>query len=142
MAALSDALGLEVHGELAEEVMRLYGVTGASLAGDEFDFYPLMPDDEVDIAERGSALAGWCRSFLEGFAQGSAGVDQSTLTEDSGEVLKDLLAFAELEVEEDSEEAEGNYTEIVEYLRVAVLNVYMDSQADKASGGDKESPAT
>ncbi|MBT4522385.1 MAG: UPF0149 family protein [Halieaceae bacterium] len=134
LAALADALDLVVHGELAEEIMRLYAVTDTALLADDFHFYPLLPDDDMALYDRSVALAGWCQCFLVGFAQGTAGSNESNMTGDSSEVLKDILAFAELEEEQaEDEDAEAGYAEIVEYLRVAVLNVYMDNQSDKST---------
>jgi len=132
LAALNQALDLDLHGELAAQILQLYTVSAASMLDEEFDFHPLLPEDEVDIVERVGALAGWCQGFLAGYAQVSAGGDQppAPVPEDSGEILKDFAAIAEGEVDEEEQaddEAENNYAELVEYVRFAALNVYMDS---------------
>jgi uncharacterized protein len=133
------ALDLVLHGELAELSLRLYRVSSAALDDEEFDFYPLLPDDEADIAVRVGALASWCRGFLAGFAGTGAG--GGTLADDSAEILKDFRAIAEAEVDEESpeEESEESYAELVEYLRFAAFNVYLDSRvrgADQAGPGE------
>ena len=46
---IAQALDLVVHGELAGQVLRLYRVTAAALEDEEFDFHPLLPDDDTDI---------------------------------------------------------------------------------------------
>ena len=133
LVALADVLDLNVHGELAAQAMELYTVTAAALQDEEFDFHPLLPDDETEIADRTEALAGWCRGFLGGFAQGTASLPEtgSKLSKESREILTDIEAFSQAGVEEDEEvdeeESEESYFEIAEYLRFAVLNVYMDS---------------
>lgn len=131
LAALGQALDLSLHGELAAQVMQLYTVTAAALQDEEFDFHPLLPDDEVDIVERTGALAGWCRGFLAGYAQ----VAGQPAGQDCSEILSDFAAIAEAEVdtEADEEESESSYTEIVEYMRFAALNVFMDSLRDGAT---------
>ena len=148
LAALVEALELELRGELAEQVMQLYKISAAALEDEEFDFHPLLPDDDTDIETRTAALAGWCQSFLTGFALVSAGASSETenaLSRDSAEVLKDFAAIAQAEAaEEDSEDEEAseeNLFELVEYLRFATLNVYMDrrsgehdTQQDQDSG--------
>ncbi|HDY81761.1 MAG TPA: hypothetical protein ENH48_02245, partial [Halieaceae bacterium] len=59
----------------------------------------------------------------------------ATLSEDSSDILKDFAAIAQAAVDEDEtededeDEAEDSYMELVEYLRFAVLNVYMDAGA-------------
>lgn len=131
--ALTQALDLEVHGELASRIMQLYTVTGAALQDEEFTFLPLLPDDEEEIALRTAALANWCDGFLAGFAYATAAADSngSALSQETGEILRDIAAMAQAEpaADESEEEAEDSYIELVEYLRVAVVNVFMDSLA-------------
>lgn len=133
MAALNQALELDLHGELADQIMQLYTVTAASLSDDEFDFHPLLPDDSTDIALRTEAMAQWCRGFLAGYAQVSAGAggQRAALARDSGEILTDFAVIAEAGVDEDSEEeeSESSYAELVEFIRFAALNAYMDAVA-------------
>lgn len=135
LALLGQALDLNLHGELAGQVLQLYMVTGAALEDEEFDFHPLLPDDEVDIASRTMELGHWCRGFLAGFAQ----VNQSQVGQDSSEILKDFAAIADAGVDEedDEEESEGSYTEIVEYIRFAALNTYMDSRTEARDQGER-----
>jgi len=136
LAALVEALELELRGELAEQVMQLYKVSAGALEDEEFDFHPLLPDDEADIETRSAAMAGWCKGFLAGFALVAAGASsesENVLSRDSSEVLKDFAAIAEAEPDdedrEDEEALEESYFELVEYLRFATLNVFMDSRA-------------
>lgn len=119
-----NALGAEVYGELADRVMNLYQVTAAALMDEEFGFHPLLPDDDTELALRVEALAQWCRGFMAGFAL--AGVSDDAITGDTQEILQDLSAMtdAELDDEADEEESESNYFELVEYLRFSVMNVH------------------
>jgi uncharacterized protein len=131
--ALAQALGLELHGELASRIMQLYTVTEAALQDEEFTFHPLLPGEEEEIALRTAALAHWCDGFLAGFAYATAAQERNggALSPEAGEVLRDIAAMAQAEPAEDEseEDAEDSYIELVEYLRVAVVNVYMDSAA-------------
>lgn len=128
---LVQALDMDLHGELAEQVMALYVATAQCLDNDEYDFYPLLLDDSADIVSRTSALAGWCRSFLAGYTQGSTGAGRqlNVLPGDSSEILRDLAAIAEADLEElaEDEEAEKSYAELTEYIRFAALNAYADN---------------
>jgi uncharacterized protein YgfB (UPF0149 family) len=114
--------------------MQLYTVTAGALEDDEFDFHPLLPDDDDAIGERTTALADWTRGFLAGFAHMTAGMGKTpvAMSEDSSEILKDFANIAQAGADEsedgDEEEAEGSYMELVEYLRFATLNVYMDTR--------------
>jgi len=136
LLALTDVLDLNVHGELAGQTMELYTVTAAALSDEEFDFHPLLPDDETQISERTTALACWCSGFLGGLAQGTAALSEppARLSKESREILQDIEAFSQARVEEgaDEEESEESYFEIGEYLRFAVLNIHMDNQPGPA----------
>lgn len=138
LAGLNQALDLDLHGELAEQMMALYLATALALRDDDFDFYPLLLDDSADLASRTAALAAWCRSFLSGYAQVSAAseLQQSALPGDSSEVLSDLAAIAEADPDdiEEDEESERAYAELTEYIRFAALNAY----ADKVLGSVRE----
>jgi hypothetical protein len=72
------------------------------------------------------------------------GEDRSTprLSEDSNEILKDFAAIARagLDDSEDSEEEEGSYMELVEYLRFAALNLYMDNVEGAGDGSSRPAP--
>lgn len=142
LAALGQALNIEVYGELAEQLMQLYKVTAAALEDDEFDFYPLLPDDERDIDERTLALSLWCRAYLTGYAHVKAGAGKAgqMVPADSAEILKDFAAIAQAQVDEDipEEESEASYAELVEYLRFAALNVYADSVIDLPEGASED----
>jgi uncharacterized protein YgfB (UPF0149 family) len=137
LSGLLAALEVDLHGELAERALQLYNVTLAALKDEEFDFHPLLPDDEVDITERTQALAGWCRGFVSGFAQGKVTVKATggQVAADSAEALRDFANIAEAGLDEDAseEDSENNYAEIIEYVRFAALNVFMDAQLEDKS---------
>jgi uncharacterized protein YgfB (UPF0149 family) len=130
--ALSQALDIVMHGELASRIMQLYTVTEVALKDEEFTFLPLLPDDDEEIGLRASALASWCDGFMSGFAYVIAGDEETAaaLSQDTGEVLKDIAAMAQAHADDESEEdSEDSYIELVEYLRAAVVNVFLDSLA-------------
>lgn len=130
---LNQAMNLDLHGELAEQVLGLYEVSLAAMEDDAFDFMPLLPDDSVELEQRLLALSDWCRGFLAGYARATvrAGSGGETLPGDSTEVLRDFAAIIQVgqDAEDvDEDESEQHYYEVVEYLRFAALNVYMDSR--------------
>ena len=142
LAGLNQALSLDLHGELAERVQQLHSGTAAAVMDDAFEFHPLLPDDDEDLAIRTESLAAWCRGFLAGYAQGkvSTGATGAAVAEDSAEALKDFAAIAQaaLDDDQDEEESENSYAEIVEYLRFAALNVVMDSLARREDAADDD----
>lgn len=133
---LNQVMGLELHGELADQVLRLYAVSLESMEDDSFAFAPLLPDDSTELFQRLLALSDWCRGFLAGYARvtARAGTGGETLPGDSTEVLRDFAAItqvAEDPEDVDEDESEQHYAELVDYLRFAALNVYMDSRGRK-----------
>ena len=128
--ALAQTLDLVLHGELASRIMQLYTVSRAVLQDEEFTFFPLLPDDEEDISQRTVALANWCDGFLAGFAYTAAGEEKKggAFSELCSEALRDIAALAQAEAgeEENDNDAEEHYFELDEYLRVAVVNVFLE----------------
>jgi len=127
----SQALGLDIHGELADSCLRLADITLRALQDEEFDFHLFLPDDETDVESRVRALAEWCSAFLAGYAQAITEPQPGALPEDTAEVLKDIAVIAEatVDAESDEEESENHLFEVTEYLRFAILNLFMDALA-------------
>ncbi len=115
--------------------------TERQLEDQQFEFEPMLPDEEVSLMQRGAALARWCRGFLYGLAVG--GLDDSVSTsEDVREILTDLSEFTRLDVSElqDGTNAlESDYAELVEYVRVGVMLIHTElkTRQEKPSGGNQ-----
>lgn len=99
----------------------LFEQTRTLLTDDDFGFDLLLPDSEEDtLSEAVEAMRDWCQGFLFGigFSQSN-----SNWTGEAGEIVKDIVEITKLEAfseEDDSEEDQEAFTEIQEYLRVAV----------------------
>jgi uncharacterized protein YgfB (UPF0149 family) len=140
LAAVAQALEMDIHGELAVLSLRLAAVTIGALQDEAFDFHLFLPDDEVEMALRVVALSDWCRAFLSGYALAVTTPDGGALVEDTGEILKDISAIADADAddeiddddEEAEEEAENQFFELTDYLRFATLNMFMDRLAGSA----------
>ncbi len=128
VAAASQALELGLHGELAETSVTLAAVTLGALQDEEFEFHLLLPDDETAMETRVQALGEWCQGFMAAYALMVADTGNTGLGEETSEILRDVAAIAEagFEEDEDADEAENYYFELVEYLRFASLNLFMD----------------
>lgn len=91
------------------------------LAGQDFGFQLLLPDDPAGLAARVEALGNWCQGFLLGISY--AGVsDIQSLPGELPEIVKDFLNISQAENFElaDEEQDEAAYMELVEYVRVGV----------------------
>tara|TARA_R110000823_G_scaffold119998_21_gene244603 strand:- start:8585 stop:9172 length:588 start_codon:yes stop_codon:yes gene_type:complete len=133
--ALAQGLELVAQGQLAETIMHLYAATASSLADEACIFYPLLPDDEQPIEARTQALADWSGGFITGVALAAAapGADVRPWSSEGREILEDIAAMSQAVVDPEDyvEEPEDNYTELVEYLRIAVLNLYLERRPDE-----------
>jgi uncharacterized protein YgfB (UPF0149 family) len=109
-----------------QRVVDLYRVSLEQLHDEELGIELLLPGDEAEMAERVMALSQWCQGFLSGF--GTSGVKaDTTLSGETAEALRDFAAFVQLSPEtEDDEESEMDYLEIVEYVRLATLSIFME----------------
>jgi uncharacterized protein len=110
----------------SQQALRLlFADTLNALRGDEMEFELLLPDDDMALELRATALSQWCQGFLYGFATGQP-VKTEELPADVDEVLRDLthIGRATVELGEGSEEEEEAYAEVVEYVRVGVQLIH------------------
>lgn len=132
------APGLDTGDVLAQEAAAtLEGLRQAAVAqlnDSMLDFQPLLPGDDQPLAERVEALGEWCQGFLLGMSLGGL-QDVAKMPGDSGEALRDLVQLsraASYDVGED-EEDEAAYTELLEYVRTAVLLVNEELNPTRAA---------
>ncbi len=110
------------------ELLRVLTDTVRTLCSGQCNFVPLLPDDDIGLGARSEALSDWCSGFLYGF--GSAEDDvEARLSKDAREVLSDFSDVTRLRNDaEESEAAEADYSEIVEYMRVGVMLIFEELQ--------------
>lgn len=123
-------LDQEDHGEAGAVLLAMYRQTREQLNDSSCIFYPMLPDDEVPLAQRAEALAHWSQGFL--FGLGLGGVQgPDLLSAEAHEVLSDIAEISRMggEAGQGGEDDEAAYTEIIEYLRVATLLVCEELRA-------------
>ena len=127
--------GLSYGGYIAFEVLRraperieklalleqLYEDTREQLNHEELGFALLLPDESDDFGVRLLGLASWCQGFVYGV--GVSGLaDGERLDDEARECLSDLLEISKLSHDEEgSDEAEMQYAEIAEHVRMVTL---------------------
>lgn len=112
----------------------------AAITDGDLDFTLLLPGEDLELEQRIAAMATWCRGFLSGFAQARVSSDAAAqaVATDSAEALKDFAAIAQAasdDDESDESEREGHYYELLEYLRVAAMNVILDALPEQGQVG-------
>lgn len=116
----------ERNQDVRRELEGFYNVWAGLLRNDLTRFEPLLPADDFPLSERLASLSDWCEGFIEGFS-GGISASEPELSADTRELLTDLMNITELDTQvEDSDEQEHYYTELVEFLRVAVMNLYAE----------------
>ena len=126
--------------QLGQALDALREMTLEGLFDPDLSFRPLLPDDDtVDLDTRVAALARWCGGFLYGLSF-FGDFNPAHLSAEVREVLNDLseLSKAELTAEEDGDSAEGDYAELVEYVRVAVQMIFLECQPKRKGPQTRE----
>ncbi|WP_111641402.1 UPF0149 family protein [Marinimicrobium alkaliphilum] len=120
---------------------QLYQDTHTQLQAGNFELALVLPSDSDTIGARLHGLSQWCHGFLTGF--GSAGeFSEASLGEEITDALQDYAAIVQLDAGEDGSEAD--YMEVVEYVRVAAMSMYMECApaGESASADGDEQPPT
>jgi uncharacterized protein YgfB (UPF0149 family) len=106
----------------------LYAYTHRQLADRQSEFEPLLPDDSDSTITRADAIARWCEGFLHGLVSGSPdeNLKERLSSDPLSDIIKDMLQITRAAVDEGLDDAtnESAYTDLVEYLRVAVQLTY------------------
>jgi hypothetical protein len=121
--------------ELAQMMSVLHRSTLEQMNDSMAEFSLLLPDDEEPLSERVMSLAAWCQGFVYGLAAGGIHQDNE-LPADSSELLRDMVEISraahddEVLDEDDNEfeEDEIAYMEILEYVRAGTLLMYEELQ--------------
>ena len=100
---------------------QLYELTRDQMNLPELGLELLLPDESDDFGLRLLGLASWCQGFLYGI--GICGITESrTVDKEAEECLSDLLEISKLShSEQSSDEAEQQFAEISEHVRMATL---------------------
>jgi hypothetical protein len=99
----------------------LFAETRDQFANDDLGFQLLLPDEDDDFGVRLLALSSWCQGYLYGFGVLGAEIEAG-LDEDAREGLSDLLEISKLSYDEEaSEDAQRQFVEIVEHVRIVTL---------------------
>lgn len=110
--------------DIQEPLRLLAADTERDMRGEEMEFEPFLPEDDVALAKRTLALAEWCQGFLYGFSSGA--VRPAQWPQNVGEILRDItqISRVETDVGEAGEEDEQSYTDVVEFVRVGVQLIF------------------
>ena len=122
----SELLEGEPQENVRNALIGLQEMVKGELSSDDMSVVLLLPSDDAPLTERAAALGQWCQGFLAGFGLNSR--DSSALSVEATEVLQDLAAIAQVQdALEESDDGESDYMEVMEYLRVAPLLLFTET---------------
>ncbi|MEM7705222.1 MAG: UPF0149 family protein [Pseudomonadota bacterium] len=124
-AALGDSLEMhELDGEVRQSLYWMFDWTRDNLSDQDFAFLLLVPDDEAPLTDRLAALVAWSAGFSAGIGQRASDLD--LLPPEVGEFVTDLAEVirADTEVDDADPEAEEQYWELAEYVRLGAMTVF------------------
>lgn len=126
-AALLESLLTNTHQQLSER---------------QSAFTPLLPDDDDSASSRAAALAAWCEGFLHGLVSDvrSEDLKKRLAAEPLSDIIRDLLEMTRATADENEDDSDEAYTELVEYLRVAVQLTYEELAEFRAAQDEPASP--
>ena len=109
----------------------LYAVSQQQIAGFNFEFQLLLPDDDAPLLDRAQAFSEWCEGFMQGMRMAGITGEQFH-DEEAEEAFQHLAEFAELDCDslQVNETDERALMEVSEYARMAVLQIYLDLHAE------------
>lgn len=135
LARMTDLLQQPLSPNAQTSVLRMVRDAQVSLVDEDFRFEPLLPGEDADVADRVRGLSAWCGGFLQGFG-GAGEFKEAELPENVREVLPDLLQIASIRDDvPDNDDNEADLTEIAEYVRVAVMTVYLECSKNARNAG-------
>ncbi|MEE8156558.1 MAG: UPF0149 family protein [Gammaproteobacteria bacterium] len=116
-----------------EVLDRMMQESSGLLAASQLAFELILPDDVEALDLRTTALAHWCQAFLTGLTDGGLN-DLDAIPEDARELVGDFSDITRAGIDEDQnqEEAEKAYAELVEYVRVGVQVIFEELNALKS----------
>lgn len=117
---------------MSDLIIRLQLNIREQLEAEDFSFQILLPDDDEELPIRLHALGNWCEGFISGFG-GAFAKGDSSLLEETREVLKDFTAIANVDDSEpdEAENSEQDFMEVLEYVRMATYSVYLQYRSDQ-----------
>lgn len=114
---------------LCKSFHELFLATATDLYGPEEMVHLFLPDEYASLCERLDGLSQWCEGFLRGIKLASIKKEQWQKLPSLQEVVKDFIKFKEIslqDADEESEQKEKDYQQIIEFIRVAVLLVHAE----------------
>ncbi|MHA7841295.1 MAG: UPF0149 family protein [Gammaproteobacteria bacterium] len=109
----------------------------------DFNFELMLTEEGLPLVDRVNELSHWCGGFVAGLGKDMIEAEKKKKhSPEFGEAIEKLIETAGISytaVEEASEEDEGHFVDVVEFIRVAVLLVASELIAEESNGSSAKS---
>ncbi|PKF61924.1 YecA family protein [Psychromonas sp. psych-6C06] len=123
MAHLNDVIneGMGLPSKAKKLANKLHADVVNQVTDDGLGYVLLLPDDDKPLDDRCDAMSQWAQGFLVGFGMVQPRLNQAS--QEVQELIKDVrdISQVSLDFEQEDEESEIAYAEIVEYLRIGAM---------------------
>lgn len=119
--------GLGIPDSLLPLLNKIHDTSAEALKDITQGFELIIPDMDQPLLSRMEALAEWTQGFLGGF--GMVHSSKTAASDDVKELITDFASIAQMAIdaeEDDSEEAEEAFYEIVEYVRMGAIYCFSE----------------
>jgi len=112
--------------EVRVELESLFSETMEALYDEEYGFQMFLPDDDVSLNERLSALSEWCQGFLLGFSMHSMDTLEGEIKDEINNLIEDFVELTRIDIDpaDEEDEEENSFFEITEYVRMGVIYIF------------------
>lgn len=102
-----------------------------------FDFQMLLPTDDEDLPVRVEAFSDWSQGFIDGLFMSGISLEEIE-SEDTVEALQNFEEFSQMSLDdlEFGEEDEKAFAELIEYARLAVMQIFCDLNDEESGFGE------
>lgn len=126
-------------------LMQVYQAASEQLGADIHATSLLLPGDEVDLGQRVASVGSWCQGFLTGFAMaGKVREQQEGKQQYSAavsEILNDMASISQAGLDDEAgAEAEDQFRELVSYLEMATVSLFVECCSQSALTGAHPAP--
>ena len=123
-----------LNSDIKSTFVELFDATEMQINTANFDFQLLLPDDDEEVRVRVEAIGQWCQGFLTCFGMGCSDERAHKMSDDVKSALADFVAISQVNYDDVDEDdpTEADYTEVMEYVRMAVLSIAMECRDQSA----------
>ena len=130
--------GLTVKGSMTSSLTEMTNEIFSELESEDMSFELLLLDDDEALSDQAEELINWVQYFLVGFGFNKR--DLKTASNEVREIIDDFTSITKMDAEiEDSNEAQADFYEIIEFIRVSAVLVHQEfgKQVNKATEQSK-----